>query len=100
MCLDFVVFKMELGCDYVKISRGELLRLEVERNFVKKPKAVWVGVGATASLPGFDARDECKVASYSAKWMGYLSNKPPCQARLFACRELDAPSCPRPLPNP
>ena len=35
----------------VKISGGEILRVEVERNFVTKSTAVWVGVGLTASLP-------------------------------------------------
>jgi tetratricopeptide (TPR) repeat protein len=49
--LNLVVAKLELGCEKVKISGGEILRVEVERNFVTKSTAVWVGVGLTASLP-------------------------------------------------
>jgi len=43
---------MKLGCDHVKLSGGEILLVEVERNFVKKSTAYSVGLGATASLPG------------------------------------------------
>jgi hypothetical protein len=45
--------KMELGCDHVKISGGELLRFEVERNF-GKDTAFWVGVGASASASTYN----------------------------------------------
>jgi tetratricopeptide (TPR) repeat protein len=50
----FGAFKMELGCDHVKISGGELLRVEVERNFVRKDTAFWVGVGASASASTYN----------------------------------------------
>ena len=52
--LGFGAFKMELGCDHVKISGGELLRVEVERNFVRKDTAFWVGVGASASASTYN----------------------------------------------
>jgi len=55
--LSLVVVKMTLGCDKVKISGGEILRVEVERTFGKST-AFWVGVGASASMPGFGASDE------------------------------------------
>jgi hypothetical protein len=55
--LSLIVAKMELGCDHVKISGGELLRVEVERTFGKST-AVWVGVGVSGSLPGLGAGDE------------------------------------------
>jgi len=45
---------MELGCDHVKISGGEILRVEVERNFVRKDTAFWVGVGASASASTYN----------------------------------------------
>jgi hypothetical protein len=46
--------KMELGCDHVKISGGEILRVEVERNFDRKDTAFWVGVGASASASTYN----------------------------------------------
>ncbi len=46
--------KIELGCDKVKISGGELVRFEVERNFIKKDTAFWVGVGASASASTYN----------------------------------------------
>jgi hypothetical protein len=51
LSLNLVVAKLELGCETVKISGGEILRVEVEHNIVKGSTAVWVGVGLTASLP-------------------------------------------------
>ena len=52
--LNLVVVKMELGCEKVKISGGEILRVEVERTFGKST-AIWVGLGASVSMPGFGA---------------------------------------------
>jgi tetratricopeptide (TPR) repeat protein len=59
LSLDLVVAKLELGCEKVKISGGEILRVEVERNFVTKSTAVWVGVGLTASLPSVSLGGGC-----------------------------------------
>jgi hypothetical protein len=42
-------FGMELDCEKVKLEAGEVLRVKVERNFVKKESAVWVGMGADLS---------------------------------------------------
>jgi hypothetical protein len=64
--LNFVVAKMELGCDHVKISGGEILRVEVERQFGKST-TVWVGVGVTGSLPGLGASDESLGVSENGK---------------------------------
>jgi tetratricopeptide (TPR) repeat protein len=52
--LGLVVVEMELGCDKVKISGGEVLRFQFERNFEKKETAFGVGLGAAASLPKID----------------------------------------------
>ena len=52
--LGFGAMKMELGCDHVKISGGEILRVEVERNFDRKDTAFWVGVGASASASTYN----------------------------------------------
>ena len=52
--LGFGALKMELGCDHVKISGGEILRVEVERNFDRKDTAFWVGVGASASASSYN----------------------------------------------
>lgn len=52
--LGLVVLDMELGCDKVELSGGEVLRFKFERNFAKKETAYWVGVGASASLPKID----------------------------------------------
>jgi len=64
--LNFVVAKMELGCDHVKISGGEILRVEVERQFGKST-TVWVGLGVTGSLPGLGASDESLGVSENNK---------------------------------
>ena len=49
--VSFVVGKMELGCESVKISGGEILQVEVERKFGKST-AYSVGLGVSASTPG------------------------------------------------
>jgi hypothetical protein len=59
---------MELGCDHVKISGGEILRVEVERKFGEST-TFWVGVGVTGSLPGFGASDESLgVDEHTKSW--------------------------------
>jgi tetratricopeptide (TPR) repeat protein len=51
LIVNLVAIKMVLGCDAVKISGGEILQVEVERNFVKKTTAFSAGLGVSASLP-------------------------------------------------
>ena len=66
--LNLVAVKMELGCDHVKISGGEILRVEVERKFGEST-TFWVGVGVTGSLPGFGASDESLgVDEHTKSW--------------------------------
>jgi tetratricopeptide (TPR) repeat protein len=52
--LGLVVVSMEIGCDKVRISGGEILRVNFERNFVKKETTYGIGLGASASLPKID----------------------------------------------
>jgi hypothetical protein len=59
---------MELGCDHVKLSGGEILRVEVERNFVKKSTAFSLGVGAAASLPGIDLGGGGSLGDNGKSW--------------------------------
>jgi len=65
--LSLVVVKMELGCDKVKISGGEVLRVEVERTFGKST-AIWVGVGAAASLPGISLGGGGSLGDNGKSW--------------------------------
>ncbi len=66
--LNLVAIKMELGCDHVKLSGGEILLFEVERNFVKKSTAYSVGLGATASLPGISLGGGGSLGDNGSSW--------------------------------
>ena len=48
--IGLIVVEMEVGCDKVKISGGEILKVQFERNFKKKETAFHVGVGVSANL--------------------------------------------------
>jgi len=61
-------FKMELGCDHVKISGGEILRVEVERNFIKKYTAYSVGLGVAASLPSISLGGGGSLGDNGKSW--------------------------------
>jgi len=66
--VNLVAFKMELGCDHVKISGGEILRVEVERNFIKKYTAYSVGLGVAASLPSISLGGGGSLGDNGKSW--------------------------------
>jgi len=75
---------MELGCDHVKISGGEILRVEVERNFIKKYTAYSVGLGVAASLPSISLGGGGSLAT-TARAGPRRARKPiQCNAQIMA----------------
>ena len=66
--VNLVVAKMELGCESVKFSGGEILQVEVERNFVKKSTAYSVGLGVSASLPSISLGGGGSLGDNGKSW--------------------------------
>jgi tetratricopeptide (TPR) repeat protein len=65
--LNFGVAKMELGCDHVKFSGGEILQVEVERKFGKST-AYSVGLGVSASMPSISLGDGGSLGDNGKSW--------------------------------